>query len=57
MMVGQKLAGEILKVNCDPYEFTTDTGEVIELSHRYEYQDTHSNLEEDVFTDEFNTAS
>lgn len=37
-LIGTELSGDIQKVNCKPYEYTIkDTGEVIELSHRYEY--------------------
>jgi hypothetical protein len=37
-MIGQKLSGSIQKVNCDPFEHTIpETGEVVTLSHRYEY--------------------
>ena len=37
-LIGTELPGDIQKVNCKPYEYTNkDTGEVIELSHRYEY--------------------
>lgn len=48
-MIGQKIPGEIVKVSCEPYEFTTDSGETIELEFRYEYEDTSSNVEEHVF--------
>lgn len=37
-IIGEEMPGRIAKVDCDPYEYTIkDTGEVIELSHRYEY--------------------
>ncbi len=43
-LIGQEMPGKIVKVECDPYEFTIkDTGEVIELDYRYEY-----NPEEDT---------
>ncbi len=39
-VIGEKLPGQIHKVICDPYEYTIqDTGEVIELSHRWQYID------------------
>ena len=39
-MIGATFPGEVVKVKCDPYSYTIeDTGEVIELSHRWEYQD------------------
>ena len=38
-LVGSELPGKIVKVETEPYEYTIqETGEVIELSHRYEYQ-------------------
>ena len=38
LMIGQKLPGSIQKVDCDPFEHTIpSTGEVVMLSHRYEY--------------------
>ena len=38
MMIGQQIEGEIVRVQCDPYDFTIpDTGEVISLSHSYTY--------------------
>lgn len=37
-MVGEQLEGKIEKVQCEPYEFVIpQTGEVIELSHRWSY--------------------
>jgi hypothetical protein len=37
-LVGQDLPGSINKVICDPYEYTIpETGEVVILTHRYEY--------------------
>jgi hypothetical protein len=37
-MVGEQLDGKIEKVQCSPYEFVIpQTGEVIELSHRWSY--------------------
>lgn len=39
-LVGTKFPGEIVKVECEPFEFTIkDTGEVITLNHRWEYRD------------------
>lgn len=38
IMVGKQIPGNIQKKECEPYDYTiTDTGEVIKLSHRYEY--------------------
>lgn len=37
-LIGKELQGRIEKVACEPYEYTIEeTGEVITLSHRYEY--------------------
>lgn len=39
-LIGSQFPGHIMRVETDPYEFTIEeTGEVIELSHRWEYQD------------------
>ena len=47
-MLGSDLPGNIVKIETEPYEFTIqDTGEVIILTHRYEYQ------EEELKTVEF----
>lgn len=44
-VVGQQLPGSIQKVKCEPYEYTVpESGEVIELSHRYEYVPEKSNV-------------
>ena len=37
-VLGEKLPGSIEKITCDPYEYTVqETGEVIELSHRWTF--------------------
>ena len=39
-LIGTELPGRIEKVQTEPYEFTIkETGEVIELDYRYEYQE------------------
>lgn len=39
-LIGTELPGKIEKVQTEPYEFTIkETGEVIELDYRYEYQE------------------
>lgn len=39
LMVGKELPGQIVKQQCDPYDYTVpETGEVIQISHTYEYQ-------------------
>jgi hypothetical protein len=43
-LVGTELSGNIQKVECEPYEYTIkDTGEIITLSHRYEYVEENAN--------------
>ncbi|MFT4801263.1 MAG: hypothetical protein ACI93N_001033 [Flavobacteriaceae bacterium] len=38
MVLGQDLPGEIVKVDCEPYEYTNkNTGDIITLTHSYEY--------------------
>ena len=37
-MVGKQIPGQIMKVDCEPYDFIIpESGEVVELSHRWEY--------------------
>jgi hypothetical protein len=37
-LVGKEMPGRIERVSCDPYEFENPTtGELMQLSHRYEY--------------------
>ena len=37
-LIGTELPGKVEKVNCEPYEYTIkDSGEIITLTHRYEY--------------------
>jgi hypothetical protein len=37
-LIGTELPGKVEKVNCEPYEYTIkDTGEVIVLTHRFDY--------------------
>ena len=39
-LIGSQFPGKIVKVETEPYEYSVpETGEVIELSHRWEYQD------------------
>ncbi|HSD08869.1 hypothetical protein [Flavobacterium sp.] len=47
-LVGETLPGSIKKVNTEPYEYTIpDTGEVIELNHRYDYISEEDSVIED----------
>ena len=37
-LIYQQMPGHIVKVKCEPYDYTVESsGEVIELSHRWEY--------------------
>ena len=48
-LIGQEFEGTIRKVETDPYEYTIkETGEIIELSHRWEFVDPALELEEQV---------
>ena len=49
-VIGTSFEGEVRKVACDPYDYTIeDTGETIELKHRWEFiDDTLDVLEEHV---------
>jgi hypothetical protein len=38
MLIGREISGRIEKVPCEEYEYTVEeTGEVITLSHRWEF--------------------
>lgn len=45
--IGKQFPGSIVKVECDPYEFTVpETGEVITRQHRYDYSPVESGTTE-----------
>jgi hypothetical protein len=47
-LIGTELPGKIAKVQTDPYEFTIkETGEVIELDYRYEFQEENHSPKND----------
>jgi hypothetical protein len=49
-LIGQKLPGSIMRVECDSYEYNVpETGEIITLSHRWEYSKEAESIEEAVF--------
>ena len=49
-LIGDEIPGSIEKVECEPFEFAKpDTGEVITLSHRWEYVRESDMLGEIVF--------
>ena len=44
-LIGSQFPGQIVRVETDPYEYAIpETGEVIELSYRWEYQDDSMEL-------------
>lgn len=48
-LIGTEFEGTIKKVPTEPYEYTIkETGEVIELMHRWEYVDPALEMEEQV---------
>jgi hypothetical protein len=48
-LIGAEFEGEIVKIECDPYEYTIkETGEIIELSHRWEFVDPVLEAEKQV---------
>lgn len=48
-LIGQELPGSIQKISCEPYEFTVqETGEIITLTHRWEYRQEGDTMEEVV---------
>lgn len=53
-MIGKQLQGEIMEVDCEPYEITTEAGEVITKNKRYEYlmEEVSRQAEEAVFEQE-----
>ncbi len=52
-LVGSELPGKIVKVDSEPYEYTIkDTGEVITLTHSYQYvPDETESVEQAVLAD------
>ena len=51
--IGERLPGSVQRMSCESYEWTNrDTGEVIELSHRWVYVPEGATLEEAVFEGE-----
>lgn len=49
-LIGEEIPGSIVKVETEPYQYTVqETGEVITLNHRWEYQRDGDTLKEIVF--------
>ena len=52
-MIGERVPGSVVKKQCDPYQWTNrETGEVLELSHRWVYLPEGATLEEAIFEGE-----
>ncbi|MBC7524412.1 MAG: hypothetical protein H7239_08250 [Flavobacterium sp.] len=44
-LIGEKISGVVKKVETDPYDYTvTETGEIIQLNHRYEFVSDEDNI-------------
>jgi hypothetical protein len=49
-LIGEKIPGTIQKQTCEPFEFTDkESGEVIELAHRWVYLPEGASMEEAIF--------
>ena len=52
-MVGEQVPGSVQRMNCEPYDWTNkETGEVLELSHRWVYVPEGATLEDAIFEGE-----
>ena len=52
-LIGEELPGSIKKVECEPYEYTIkETGEIVTLTHHWEYRKEGDTMEEIVFQEE-----
>ena len=52
-MIGEKVPGSVVRKSCEPYEWINkETGEVLELSHRWVYLPEGATLEEAIFEGE-----
>ena len=51
--IGEKIPGSVQRKECEPYEFTVkDTGEVLELSHRWVYVPEGETVKNGIFEGE-----
>jgi hypothetical protein len=51
--IGEKLPGSVQRKSCEPYTYTVrDTGEVLELSHRWVYLPEGASIDEAVYEGE-----
>ena len=52
-MIGEKVPGSVHRKSCEPYTYTVkDTGEVLELSHRWVYLPEGASIDEAVYEGE-----
>ena len=57
-LIGSEMPGTVKRVESDPYEYTVrETGEVIMLAHRYEYQPEETPSQDSVTTRELVTVT
>ena len=57
-LIGEKLPGQVIKVECDPYEYLNkETGESITLSHTFEYLEEEKQVVEQSLKSEFTPFS
>lgn len=53
LMIGERVPGSVQKMSCETYEWTNrETGEIIELSHRWVYVPEGATIEEAIFEGE-----
>lgn len=53
LMVGERVPGSVQKLSCEPYQWTNrETGEIIDLSHRWVYVPEGATLEEAIYEGE-----
>ena len=57
-LLGEKLPGQIEKVDCEPYQYLNkETGDVVTLSHTYEYVEQEQQVSEQAKIPEFTPFS
>jgi len=53
LMIGERVPGSVQKMGCETYQWTNrETGEIIELSHRWVYVPEGATLEEAIYEGE-----
>ncbi|EAR13751.1 hypothetical protein PI23P_04617 [Polaribacter irgensii 23-P] len=57
-LIGKELPGQVVKVECESYEYLNkETGEMITLSHTYEYLEAEKQVVEQALRSEFTPFS